>query len=116
MGNRMGVNRDEKLDGAEHGNCDGQPNGTQHGTQYGIQHPPRVLWVATRDLEYALFPLFLDATEWPPRSWKTVASHLRKLTDSRQKDCRQGPDRHGSSPVEYLIRGPGKRRQRLTPR
>jgi hypothetical protein len=72
--------------------------------------PPRLLWVSAHDLEHVLYPQFLVATEWPARSWKTVAGHLRKLTDWRQKDGRKGADRRGSSPVEYLIRGPRKRR------
>jgi hypothetical protein len=72
--------------------------------------PPRELWVAARDLEHVLFPQFLAATERPTLSWRTVADHLRKLTDWRQKDCRQGPDRRGPSLVEYMVRGPRKKR------
>ena len=72
--------------------------------------PARQLWVASHDLEHTLYPQLLSATEWPPYRWKTVAGHLRKLTDWRRRDGRQDPGGHGSSPVEYLIRGPRKRR------
>ena len=72
--------------------------------------PPRVLWVAARDLEHVIYPTFLTVTELPAHSWKAVAGHLRKLTDWRQKDGRRGADRSGSSPIEYMIKGPRKKR------
>ena len=89
------------------------PGADEHALQFLVwlsAKLPGALWVAAHDLEHVFYPQFLVATEWPARSWRTVASNLRKLTDRRQKDGRQGPDRHGPSLTEYMVRGPRKRR------
>src|SRR5262249_18459865 len=51
-----------------------------------------------------LLPTVSCCNEWPAHSWKTVAGHLRKLTDWRRRDGRHSADRCGPSPFEYMIR------------
>src|SRR5262249_4719987 len=57
-----------------------------------------------------LLPTVSCCNEWPAHSWKTVAGHLRKLTDCRQKDGRQGPDRRGAAPPQGMRQRPRKTR------
>jgi hypothetical protein len=82
------------------------------GAKGGYPAPPEQLWVAAQDLEHALYPRFLAATEWPAYPWRTVAKHLKRITRTRQKDGRRGLGwgQHGPSPIEYMIRGPRKRK------
>lgn len=67
-------------------------------------------WIGARSLAEVLYRQFTEHIGWPEHSWKTVGIQFRQLPGvrRRQKDRRRGPDRRGSSPVEYLIPHPGK--------
>src|SRR5262249_16906222 len=82
------------------------PNASEHALYFSSvvareipSHAEGVLWVGTRSRARPL-PNVSDGTSGQSTHGKTIVGQLRKITDWRQKDGRQGADRRGSSPVE----------------
>jgi hypothetical protein len=52
---------------------------------------PAGAWVAFSDIQYELYPAFLQERGWFPQPMQGILRHMKTLTDRREWDVSQGP-------------------------
>jgi len=70
-------------------------------------HFPAGAWVAGRDIQHRLYPVFLQERGWKTQPSSTLLRHLKKLTQCREKDMDPGRrEHHRFVQTQYEIPNP----------